>query len=356
MTVPTLPATTPADEAAAAALPSLRASESAGGALLGRLRRGGPFGAIWIATVVLFALSPLLASGSVSRSALLSMLPFAAILAIAALGQTLVVQQGGLDLSVPGTIALAGALTTKLAGGGTSLLLTLLVIAAVAIATGLLIGFAITRLGITPLVATLGSNALLLGVVLQVTGGSITNTAPQSLTDFAQGKSLGIPHTALIALALVAVVAVLTRKTVWGRRFEAVGANPRAARAAGINVTGYQVGAYVGAALCYAAAGVLLAGFISAPSLFSGDDYLLPTIAAVVLGGTSLAGGRGSVVATAVGALFLTQLEQVVLAMGAENAVQLLIQGAIVAFGMGLRNVPWRRIAGRRRQPPAPSH
>jgi ribose transport system permease protein len=260
MTVPTLPATTPADEPGAAAAPSLRASESAGGALAGRLRRGGPFGAIWIATVVLFALSPLLAAGSVSRSALLSMLPFAAILAIAALGQTLVVQQGGLDLSVPGTIALAGALTTKLAGGGTSLLLTLLVIAGVAIATGLLIGFAITRLRITPLVATLGSNALLLGVVLQVTGGSITNTAPQSLTDFAQGKSLGIPHTALIALALVAVVAVLTRKTVWGRRFEAVGANPRAARAAGINVTGYQVGAYVGAALCYAAAGVPLLG------------------------------------------------------------------------------------------------
>jgi ribose transport system permease protein len=354
MTMPTVPASSPTAEAGAPTPPRL-AAEPSRQALAWRLRRGGAFGAIWVATAVLFAVSPLLASGSISKTALLSMLPFASILAIAAVGQTLVIQQGGLDLSVPGTIALAGALTTKLAGGGTALGLTLLVIAAIAVATGLVIGFAVTRLGITPLVATLGVNALLIGTVVQVTGGSITNTAPHNLTTFAQHKTLGIPHTALVALVLIAVVAVLMRKTVWGRRFEAVGANPRAAATAGIAVSAYQVGAYVGAALCYAAAGVLLAGFISSPTLFSGDTYLLPTIAAVVLGGTALTGGRGSVVATAVGALFLTQLEQVVLAMGADNSVQLLIQGAIVACGMGLRNVPWRRLTARRRLS-TPSH
>lgn len=309
--------------------------------LRGRLRRRGAFGAIWVATIVLFAASPLLASGSTSRSAILSMLPFAAILAIAAAGQTLVVQQGGLDLSVPGAISLAAAIVTQVPDGDPGKLVpVLLLVAGVAIVTGLIIGLAVTRLGITPLVATLGVNALLLGTVLQVTGGSIASTAPSNLTSFAQGRSLiGIPNTAVLALVVVAVVAVLARRTVLGRRFEAVGANPRAARAAGLSVTRHQIAAYVLASLCYAAAGVLLAGFISAPSLFSGDAYLLPTIAAVVLGGASLAGGRGSVIATAVGALFLTQLDQVVLAMGAENAVQLLIQGAIVALGMGLRNL-----------------
>ncbi|MCW2954674.1 MAG: transporter permease [Conexibacter sp.] len=323
-------------------------------AVRARLRRGGSFGAIWVATIVLFVISPLIAGGSVSHSAILSMLPFAAILAIAGVGQTLVVQQGGLDLSVPGSIALAAALTTKLPGGDSGKLgTTLLIVALAAIATGLLVGLAVTRLGITPLVATLGVNALLLGTVVQVTGGSIASTAPSSLTSFAQGKTIGIPHTALFALVLVLVVAVLVRKSIWGRRFEAVGANPRASRAAGIDVARYQLGAYIAASLCYAAAGVLLAGFISAPSLFSGDSYLLPTIAAVVLGGTSLAGGRGSVIATAVGALFLQQLEQVVLAMGAANSVELLIQGVIVAAGMGLRNVPWRRIARRGARPGA---
>lgn len=313
--------------------------------VLRRLPRGGPFTAVWVATALLFAVSPLLAAGSVGKSAILSMLPFAAILAIAAIGQTLVVQQGGLDLSVPGAISLAAAIVTTMPGGQAHLLgPTLLVVAAAAIATGVLVGLAVTRLGITPLVATLGVNALLLGTVIEVTGGSIARTAPVNLTDFSQGKTLGVPHTALLALALVILLAALMRKTVWGRRFEAIGANPRAARTAGLPVTRYRVATYVAANLCYAAAGVLLAGFISAPSLFSGDSYLLPTIAAVVLGGTSLAGGRGSLVATAGGALFLSQLDQVVLAMGAQEAVQLLIQGLIVAFGMGLRNVPWGRL------------
>jgi ribose transport system permease protein len=317
-----------------------------------RLRNPSRFSAIWIATALLFALSPLLAAGSVGETALLSMLPFAAILAIAAVGQTLVVQQGGLDLSVPGTISLAAALMVQIPDGdGGRLLPALLVIAAVAAATGLLIGVAVTWLGITPLVATLGVNALLLGTVLQVTGGSIANEAPHNLTDFAQGKTLGIPQTALLALALIAIVALLLRRSIWGRRFEAAGANPRAARGAGVPVTRYQISAYVAASLCYAAAGVLLAGLLNAPSLFSGDAYLLPTIAAVVVGGRSMGGGRGSVAATAVGALFLTQLGQVVVAMGAENAVQLLIQGAIVALGMGLRNVPWSALRNVMRVP-----
>lgn len=324
-----------------------RAAAAAGawGHSVSRLRRSSRFGAVWAATAVLFAISPLLAAGSVSHSAILSMLPFAAILAIAAIGQTLVVQQGGLDLSVPGAIALAAAMVTKLPGGDTGKLLpVLLLVVAAALATGLVVGLAVTRLGITPLVATLGVNALLLGTVVEITGGSIASTAPQNLTSFSQGKTLGVPHTAMIAVALVLAVAFVMRRTVWGRRLEAIGANPRSAVVAGMPVRRYQVGVYMAANLCYAAAGVLLAGFISAPTLFSGDSYLLPTIAAVVLGGTSLAGGRGSVVATAMGALFLTQLEQVVLAMGAEDAVQLLIQGVIVGFGMGLRRVPWRRL------------
>jgi ribose transport system permease protein len=85
---------------------------------------------------------------------------------------------------------------------------------------------------------------------------------------------------------------------------------------------------------------VLIAGFLGTPGIGAGNDYLLPTIAAVVLGGTSLAGGMGSVAATAVGAVFLTQLEQVVLGMGAPNSIQLVIQGVIIALGMALRQLP----------------
>ncbi len=315
------------------------------------------YAAIWVATALLFAISPLLAPGSDSRSALLSTLPFAAILAIAAIGQTLVIQQRGLDLSVAGMITLATIIVTKYPNGHESRLPMAFVLVVVAcFASGLVSGVAITRLGITPLVATLGVNALLTGVVLQITSGSATASATPGLARFALDKTAGIPNTVIIAALACAVVSIVMRTSVLGRRFVSVGTSPAAAHAAGIPVARYQVGTYLLASLSYGAAGVLVAGFLVTPGIDPGDTYLLPTIAAVVLGGTSLAGGRGSVFATALGCVFLTQLEQVVLGMGAPDSVQLIIQGSIIALGMALRQVPTRRLVASVRQTVSTNH
>ena len=115
---------------------------------------------------------------------------------------------------------------------------------------------------------------------------------------------------------------------------------------AGVRVKAVEFSTYVLASLTYGAAGILAGVYLGTPGIGAGHDYLLPTIAAVVLGGTSLAGGRGSVLATALGALFLTQLEQVVLGMGAPPSVQLVIQGSIIALGMALRHLPSSGFAG----------
>jgi ribose transport system permease protein len=141
----------------------------------------------------------------------------------------------------------------------------------------------------------------------------------------------------VIACGLIAAVA---RLSVIGRRFVAVGTSPPAARAAGVRTKAYECLTYVLASLTYGAAGILITGYLQTPGIGAGNNYLLPTIAAVVLGGTSLAGGSGSVIATMMGALFLTQLEQVVLGMGAPDSVQLVIQGSIIALGMALRHLP----------------
>jgi ribose transport system permease protein len=305
------------------------------------------FSAIWFATALLFAVSPVLASGSIGRSALLSTLPFAAILAVAAIGQTLVVQQRGLDFSVAGMITLSTIIVTKYPNGHDDRLpaaIGLIVLAC--IASGLISGIAITRFSVTPLVATLGVNALLTGVVLQITSGSATAAAPPGLARFALEKTLGIPNTVIIAIVAVAIVATAMRTTVAGRRFVLVGANPAAAHAAGLRVRTYVLSTYVLASLAYGAAGILLAGFLGTPGISAGTDYLLPTIAAVVLGGTSLGGGLGSVVASAGGALFLTQLEEVVLGSGAGISGQYIVQGTIIALGMAIRNFPRRSLAG----------
>jgi ribose transport system permease protein len=328
-----------------------RPAATAGPSRFGALRRGGSFGAIWVVAALLFAASPLIASGSLSESSLNAMLPFAGVLAIAAIGQTLVIQQGGLDLSVPGTFSLGVVLVVIVPGGDASQLwLGLLAVVGAGLAAGLANGMAVTRLGITPLVATLGMNGVLLGVQQQVTHGKINYTATSNWADFVGQKIAGVTIIAVIAAVATLFVAAIMRRSVWGREFELTGAGPGAARAAGLPVVRYQVASYALAGVSYALAGALLAGFLGRPQLDAGNEYLLPTIAVVVLGGTALGGGRGSVIATFGGVLFLAQLDQLLAVLGVTQAVQYVIQGAIVALGMGLRSVPWHRLrtAGRR--------
>jgi ribose transport system permease protein len=299
----------------------------------------GRFSAIWIATVILFAVSPLIAPGSLSRTALISMLPFAAILAIVAIGQTLVVQQRGLDLSVPGMVSLAALIVTRYPNLDESLIIpgiawTIGVCALFGLVNGLLVSF----LNITPLVATLAVNAFLLGFVQWYSGGFPTG-AVDSLNGWAIRSLFGIPNTVVAAIIIIVLVTVVMKASIVGRRFEAVGANPAAARTSGIRVRPYVLGSYVMAGVFYAIAGIILAAFLKTPGVFLGETYLLPSVAAVVLGGTALTGGVGSVVASAVAALFLTQLGQLVLSIGAPTSVQLLIQSATIAIGMGLRGI-----------------
>jgi ribose transport system permease protein len=306
----------------------------------------GASSAIVVATAALFLVSWIFERQSVSHSSLLGMLPFAAVLAITAIGQTLVIQQGGIDLSVPGMISITVVIMTRYPNGDSGKVFVAILLAlAVTLAAGVVSGIAVSRIGVTPIVATLGMNALLYGGVLQISGGT-PRTTTSRLRDFASGKVAGIPNTVIIAVILTAIVAFVIKRTVLGRRFEAVGAGVIGARAAGVETRGYQLSAYAGAAAHYCLAGVLLAGVVSTPSAFQGDQYLLPSVAAVVLGGTSLLGGRGSVVASAIAALFISQLDQFVLTTGAKDAVQNLVEAGALAAGLAIYSVPWRRVFG----------
>jgi ribose transport system permease protein len=200
-------------------------------------------------------------------------------------------------------------------------------------------GLLVTRVNITPIVATLATNALIIGAVREISKGAPL-TAPKVLKVFATERLFGIPYSVLVAVAFIAAVAIVTNHTVHGRRFVAVGVSPKAAIAAGIVAERYQVGAYALAGLCFAVAGMLLAGFIGNASHLAGVDYLLPGVAAVVVGGTPFTGGRGSVVASGIAALFITQLGQLVLSFGASPAVQLLVQALAIVLATGIRSIP----------------
>lgn len=311
---------------------------------------------VTVAVVALFIASAIVAPTSLDRGSLLTMLPFAAVLAIAALGQTLVVQQGGIDLSIAGAISLAVVITTHEPHGDNSLLLPALALGfVVAVVAGIVNGLLIGRLGLNPIVATLGTNALLYAGVLGISGGSPRRTT-DLLRAIAGGLTLGVPNSVYVAVVVVLVTTVAVKLTSAGRRFEAVGASPAAAFATALPVTRHRAGAYVWAQILYWLAGVLLAGVIAQPTAFQGDAYLLPSVAAVVLGGTSLLGGRGYLLATAIAALFLSQLDQFVLALGVSFAIRTLVEAAVFTLGVALYTLNWQGIRRRFLQrAPAPS-
>ena len=299
----------------------------------------GEFGWIWVGLVLLFFISLAVAPGTMTRGSILAMLPFAGILAIVATGQTLVIQQRGLDMSAIGMVSLAGVLMARTGFAFGSLTLAVVFTVGVCAIVGIINGTLVSRLAITPLVATLAVNALLIGGVRSLTGNVPVNV-PTIMQTISHAQLIGLPANVLIAFAFVVTAWVITRKTAVGRKFVAVGVNPRAAEAAGVRVLRYRIGAYVASAVCFAAAGMLLAGFIGSASQTSGNDYLLPAIAAVVVGGTPFTGGKGSVIASAVAALFMAQLGQLVLALGAGDSVQLLVQACAILLATLIRHLP----------------
>jgi ribose transport system permease protein len=133
----------------------------------------------------------------------------------------------------------------------------------------------------------------------------------------------------------------MLKKTVVGRRFEAIGANPLAGRAAGLRVRVHQMSAYVLAQILYCMAGILIAGITREPTAFQGDSLLLPSVAVVVLGGTSLLGGRGYPISTVLAAFFLNQLSQFALAVGVPYSAQTIIQALALGFGIGVYSIRW---------------
>jgi ribose transport system permease protein len=306
---------------------------------LGRRAARSEFVWVWYATVALFVVSAVVSPATVRGDAIRLMVPFAAILAIAAVGQTLVIRQRGIDLSVAGVMSLSGIVASKIAAEHhlaviPAIVVTLLVCLVIGIVTGLIV----TRLGITPLVTTLATNALLLGAIQSYSGG-VPIGAPKALNRFALGTVLGVPDTALVAVVVVAIASAVIGGTTFGRRFVAVGENAETARVAGVGVLRYQVATYGLAAVCFGTAGILLAGYVATAIPNAGDSYLLSVIAAVVVGGTPFTGGRGSVVASVVAAVFLSQLLALVLALGAPSSTQFLVQSAAIALATGFRHL-----------------
>jgi ribose transport system permease protein len=200
---------------------------------------------------------------------------------------------------------------------------------------GLVNGILIGGFKLNGLIVTLAVGLIVVGRVNRY--GSkfpVQSPVPKGLSEWTSTRILGVSPVFWVGVAITVLLIVGLRYTSIGRRFQGVGANPVASHVVGVRVTMNQILVYVVAAICYAIAGVALAGLIRTPGIAVGTQYLLGPIAAVVIGGASLTGGLASPLSTFAAALFLTGLNQMLRTMGLPTALQFVVFGAVIIGGM----------------------
>ena len=272
-------------------------------------------------------------SGFVSPGNLRNQLVLASFLGIAAAGQTLVILTGGIDLSLAWNLNFSAILMTQIANNSDApgrLTWAIAVALFSAVCVGFINGIGVAFLRIPSLVMTLGMNAVLLGLTLVYTSGTPQGTAPGVIIDLATGRIAGIPWAIILWIAISAILIFVLRRTVYGRRLYAIGNNPRASYLSGVPVRGVLVATYTIAGLLAGITGLLLTGYSNQSFLRMGDGFVLPAIAAVVIGGTSILGGSGGYVGTIFGAIIVTLLQNVLSIEGRSQADQQILFGAIV--------------------------
>jgi ribose transport system permease protein len=287
------------------------------------------------AAILLFAIGNLLRPGFAGLSSIEAVLVVASFVGLVAAGQTFVILIGGIDLSVPWILnAAAILLVTSSLGENVRAPYAVLLTLGMGTLAGMVNGLGIALLGVPAVVMTLAMNGIVQGLTLGLSGGltcgACASYAPPLIQQAVHDRLLGIPMELYLWLAVILLVSFVLSFTVFGRTTYAVGTNPRASYLAGLNVSAVTVTLYALSGLCSALAGIMLVGFGGQASLGMGDPYLFQSIAAVVIGGVYILGGRGHYVGAAAGAVTLVTLVSVLLTMNMPEYGRSITYGVII--------------------------
>lgn len=288
-----------------------------------------------IAAILLFVLGEAAHPGFLSLGSVESVLVIASFVGLVAAGQCFVILIGGIDLSVPWVLNAAAIMLTITSLGQEArapwaIFVTLGMGAAVGAANGIGVAF----LGVPAVVMTLAMNGIIEGLTLGLTGGftcgPCSSYAPPFVQALAHGSSFGFPNALWLWLAIIILVSGALSLTRFGRATYAIGNNARAAYLAGVGVSGTTILLYAISGLFSALAGIMLVGFGGQASLGMGNPYLFQSIAAVVIGGVSILGGRGYYLGAAAGAVSLTVLVSVLLALNMPDYFRSILYGVVI--------------------------
>ncbi len=298
----------------------------------------------FLAVAILVGFGAILSPGFAEPGHLLLILNLAAFLGLVAAGQTLVILAAGIDLSVSAVITLAGVVSaTIMNGANDQLLVGILISLGLGLGIGALNGLGVAFLGIHPLVMTLGMTSVAQGAALLYTNGSPKGSAAPFLSELATGRFLGVfPYVLVVWVVVAAAIVLLLHRSVWGRWLYAIGNSPKAAVYSGVRVPWVLVSIYLVSGGLAALTGILLTGYTKTSYLTIGDPYQLNSIAAVVIGGSSILGGSGSYVGTIGGAIIMVLVQSLLPILSIPEAGRRIISGLIILlllliYGRGRR-------------------
>jgi ribose transport system permease protein len=308
-----------------------------------RLQLSNPILLSWTAALLLFVLVSLYSPGFANPAHVATLVTVASFVGIVAIGQTIVIVGGGIDLSVPWFMTTAAMLVTGLAHGQSLPLIWVVPLILLAgLTAGAVSGVGIALLRVPPIVMTMSVNVITQGILLVVTRGFPPPRAAQALQFVAAGKLGPVPVMLFFWAALTAIVVFVERRTSFGRYIYAIGSNRTVATLSGVPVTRTIVIAYALSGMTAALGGMLVAGYSRQAYLGMGDPYLFTSIAAVAIGGASILGGTGSYLGTVAGALVLTILTGLLPIFRLDAGALRIIYGAVIIITVAIA-APWLR-------------
>lgn len=309
--------------------------------MLRRLRRQSwlwPAIASLTLLVFVFALSEELKFGIITAN-----LAAASFLALVGIGQMFPIAtgEGGIDLSIPFVMNFCAFLAVRLISGNpASILLVVLMAVAFGMLIGLVNGAVVVKFRVPPIIGTLAVGYVVLTLVQIIAAGGATTIANRGMTEFVRRSFFGVPTPAFVVLVVGIAVAVLVRRSSYGRSLLAVGQSRRAAHLAGIHINRTIMTAYVISGALAGLTGVLLAASVGSADLEIGNPFLLTSVGAVVLGGNRIAGGTASVLGTVFGALLLTLLVVAVTVAGLPIEAKNIASGLVITLVLVAANAP----------------
>jgi ribose transport system permease protein len=285
--------------------------------------------------ILLFVIGQIVHPGFASRNSVQEVLVIASFVGLVAGGQMFVILVGGIDLSVPWVLnGAAILLVTSALGQNDRILFAVPLVLIMGLAVGLVNGAGVAYLNVPAVVMTLGMNGIMQGLTLGLSNGltctSCASYAPSILQNIVNGQLFGIPGELILWLGLIVVVTFALGSTTFGRRIYAIGNNAEATYLAGIHVKRVTVVLYMLSGMFSALAGIVLVSFGGQASLGMGDPYLFQSIAAVVIGGVYILGGRGNYLGTTAGAITLVALVSILLAENMPDYGRSIIYGVVL--------------------------